>query len=160
MQALCESSLFPLVSSRPCSFPYGALDRSSLSAALRSPPLSVRRLHNALQFAGNLQNTHLVHPLCLWPAVSHADLLLLGSSLWPSATTIAPMRVSGRRYLARKKHYTVRCNPLPNMQAIYIYIYVYIYIYIYDNPDTVDELKVKEIKNGRLVMFSVSNYYV
>ena len=116
MQALREASLFPLVSSPPCSFPWGpsgALDLSSLSAALPSPPLSVRTLHHALQFAGTLHNTHLVHPLRLWPAVSHAELLHLSSLLWPPAATIAPIRVPGRRYMARKMHYTVRCHPIP-----------------------------------------------
>ena len=29
-----------------------------------------------------------------------------------------------------------------------------------DDPETFDELKVKEIKNGRLVMSSLSHYYV
>ena len=116
MQALREASLFPLVSSPPCSFPWGpsgALDLSSLSAALFSPPLSVRTLHHALQFAGTLHNTHLVHPLRLWPAVSHAEPLLLSSSLWPPAATIAPIRVPGRRSMARNMHYTVRCHPIP-----------------------------------------------
>ena len=116
MQALCEAPLFPLVSSPPCSFPWGpsgALDLSSLSAALPSPPLSARTLHNALQFAATLHNTHLVHPLRLWPAVSLDELLLLSSSLWPPAATIAPIRVPRWRYMARKMHYTVRSNPLP-----------------------------------------------
>ena len=82
-------------------------------SALPLPPPSVRTLHNALQFAGTLHNTHLVHPLRLCPAVSHAELPLLSSSLWPPAATIAPIRVPGWRYMARKMHYTVRCNPLP-----------------------------------------------
>ena len=67
-------------------------------------------MHYNLQALSN--NTHLVHPLRLWPGMLHAELLLLRSSLWPPAATIAPMRVSGRRYMARKMHYTVRSNPL------------------------------------------------